>query len=120
MLIYLFIAIAAILVGGTFLLSSLFKIWKNNKKLEWMETQKYTVLRIDVPKNNDKAPLAAEQMFAALHGVYSESAIHQYQISFEIVAKDKFIQFYIHTPVHLRILSRGKFTPSILRLRSRK
>jgi hypothetical protein len=66
--------------------------------LKWHSNLKLTTLRIDVPKNNDKAPLAAEQMFAAIHGIYSGSAIAQYHLSFEVIAKDKFIQFYITIP----------------------
>lgn len=32
------------------------------------------VLKIAVPRNNDKTPLAAEQLFASLHGLYKETA----------------------------------------------
>jgi len=80
----------------------------NLKKVDWLNAQEYTVLRIDVPKNNDKSPLAAEQMFAAIHGIYSESAKYQNHLSFEIVSKEKFIQFYVYLPVHLKDFVEGQ------------
>ncbi len=69
---------------------------------------KFTTLRIDVPKNNDKAPLAAEQMFASIHGIYSEGAPFQERLSFEIVARDKFIQFYVHMPLEIKDFVEGQ------------
>ncbi len=53
------------------------------------------VLQIAVPKNNDKTPLAAEQLFASLHGLYKESAAVA-TMSLEIASNAKFgVQFYI-------------------------
>lgn len=62
----------------------------------------YSLLSIKVPKNNDKTPLAAEQMFAALHGIYRSDGGEQPQISFEMVSKNNAIRFYIHTPRRFR------------------
>jgi len=62
----------------------------------------YSLLSISVPKNNDKTPLAAEQMFAALHGIFRSDAEIQTQISFEMVSRKGGIRFYIHVPKHLR------------------
>ncbi|MFA6963602.1 MAG: DUF87 domain-containing protein [Patescibacteria group bacterium] len=81
---------------------------KKIKKVDWLAAQEYTVLRIDVPRNNEKSPMAAEQMFAAIHGIYSESAEFQNHLSFEIVSKDKFIQFYIYLPLHLKDFVEGQ------------
>jgi len=80
----------------------------NTRKLEWASSQEYTTLRIDVPKDNDKAPLSAEQMFASLHGIYSDKAEFQAQISFEIVSRDKFLQFYVYLPTHLKSYIEGQ------------
>ena len=99
---FVVIIAAIVLLGGGFFLVSLFlKMTKSQKRIEWLNNQKYSIIRIDVPRNNEKAPLAAEQMFASIHGVFSQNALFQYQISFEIIAKDKFIQFFVFAPAHL-------------------
>lgn len=67
---------------------------------------KGTVLAIEVPKENEKTPLAAELMFASLHGIYEEEKkrkkLPQEYLSFEIEARTKSIRFYVWTPDHLR------------------
>ncbi|MEI6499275.1 MAG: type IV secretion system DNA-binding domain-containing protein [bacterium] len=78
------------------------------RRIEWEAAQEYTTLRIDVPKNNDRSPLSAEQMFAAIHGIYADSAHYQNHLSFEIVAKSNFIQFYIYLPKHLKDFIEGQ------------
>ncbi len=62
----------------------------------------YVLLSIQVPKNNEKTPLAAEQMFAALHGIFRSDTAAQAQISFEMVSRQRAITFYIHTPRKLK------------------
>lgn len=66
------------------------------------------VLLLQVPRENEKKELAAEQMFAALHGLLStaektffKSAIHE-RISFEIAVSKKRIGFYVWVPEHLK------------------
>ena len=105
---FLVLIIALIVGGGIFFISQLYKVRAQERRLMWLTNQRYTVLRIDVPKNNDKAPLAAEQMFASLHGVYSENALFQPEMSFEIVAKEKYIQFFIRVPDHIRDFVEGQ------------
>ena len=75
---------------------------------EWRGSQRYTILKILPPKNNDKTPLSAEQMFAALHGIFRETALFQDEISFELATHGKFIHFYAHVPVHLREYVEGQ------------
>ncbi len=75
---------------------------------EWRGSQRYTMLKILPPKNNDKTPLSAEQMFAALHGVFRETALFQDEVSFELAAHDKFIHFYVHVPIHLKEFVEGQ------------
>ena len=67
-----------------------------------------TVLLLQVPRTNEKKELAAEQMFAALHGLLStaektffKSAVHE-RISFEIAVQKKRIGFYVWVPEHLK------------------
>lgn len=78
------------------------------QKEEWLASRRYTTLSLLVPKENEKGPLAAEQMFAALHGIYKESERWQEQISFEIVSRNKYIQFYLRTPEYLKDFVTGQ------------
>lgn len=106
---YIFYFIIAILiVAPIYLVATTFRIRQTQKRLEWLGAQKFTTLRIDVPRNNEKTPLAAEQMFASIHGIYSDSSLYQNHISFEIVARDKFIQFYINVPNHIKDFVEGQ------------
>ena len=65
------------------------------------------LLLIEVPRTNDKKELAAEQMFAALHGILKPrpnifTVVNQDHISFEIISIKKNIYFYVWLPAHLR------------------
>ena len=106
--IFLYLLYLVLIVGGVFTLMQLWKIKQNESRLDWLSTQEYTIIRIDVPRNNEKAPLAAEQMFASIHGIYSDNSLFQNHLSFEIVAKDKFIQFYVFVPKHLKEFVEGQ------------
>lgn len=77
-------------------------------KIEWLKTMRFIVLRILVPKNNEKTPLAAEQMFAALHGIFNSTAPFQEYISLEIASRDKYIEFYVVSPTHLKDFVQGQ------------
>lgn len=104
----IYIILAAIVLIPIYLFSLNRKVKSAKEKLEWHESQVYTTLRIDVPKNNEKTPLSAEQMFASIHGIYSESSLYQNHLSFEIVAIDKYIQFYVHLPKHIKDFVEGQ------------
>ncbi len=78
------------------------------KKIEWFSRMRFVVLRILVPKNNEKTPLAAEQMFAALHGIFRAEEPYQEYLSFEIAARDKYLQFYATVPSHLKDFVQGQ------------
>ncbi|PJB52107.1 hypothetical protein CO100_00640, partial [Candidatus Berkelbacteria bacterium CG_4_9_14_3_um_filter_33_5] len=41
-------------------------IIKNNRSISQVEDKKYILLEILVPRNNEKGPLAAENMFASM------------------------------------------------------
>jgi hypothetical protein len=67
------------------------------------------LLLIEVPKDNEKKELSAEQMFASLHGILRpkselipKRARLQEHVSFEIVSRLNSIQFYVWTPKHLK------------------
>ncbi len=72
------------------------------------------LISLEIPRTNDKKELAAEQMFASLHGILrskkeltAEGATQEH-ISFEIAAIDKHIRFYVWVPKHLQNFVEGQ------------
>lgn len=72
------------------------------------DVDKGAVLLLQIPRTNEKKELAAEQMFASLHGLlttaeksFFKSPVHE-RISFEIIVKQKRICFYVWVPEHLK------------------
>lgn len=70
--------------------------------------ERSALLLLKVPRTNDKKELAAEQMFASIHGLLTKEkkgffgkALREH-ISFEIAALDKQIGFYIWVPEYLK------------------
>jgi len=60
------------------------------------------ILHIEVPRQNDKTPLAAEQMFASLHGILRDSERSVDFLSFEFISdKVTGINFYAVVPKYL-------------------
>src|SRR5664279_3600886 len=73
--------------------------WKNNRKALVLKNTEHTLLVLEIPRTNDKQELAAEQMFASLHGILRnrkelrmEGGMQEH-ISFEIAAIKKHIRF---------------------------
>ena len=59
-------------------------------------------MQILVPKENEKASLAAEQMFASIHGILGGNKRGEDVISFEIISTDADgIRFFVVAPQHL-------------------
>jgi len=92
---------ATLLVGAVVLYLKSYRI---KHTIDWAEPEdkKSSLVSVSVPKNNQKTPFAAEQMFAALHGILRPGTENQQQISFEIVSKNKQIVFYIHLPSEIK------------------
>ncbi len=72
------------------------------------------VLQLEIPRANDKKELAAEQMFAALHGILrtrkelmKEGEVQEH-LSFELAAIGKRIRFYVAIPKHLQNFVEGQ------------
>ena len=78
------------------------------RRTEWLASQTFVVLAIQVPKQNEKNAASAEQFFAALHGIYRSDPIAQEHLSFEIVGSRENIIFYVFTPLHLRDFVEGQ------------
>jgi len=86
-----------------------FMIYQNSRRTHWVNEDVETILLlIEVPKDNEKKELSAEQMFASLHGILrppaelSREGIIQEHISFEMSSRENAIQFYIWCPKHLK------------------
>jgi len=56
------------------------------------------LLSIRLPKENEKLPIAAEQMFASLHGLLRFTTDTQEHISLEMASSTDGISFYAYTP----------------------
>ncbi len=88
--------------------------WRNYQAADHIEATDVSLLILEIPKANDKKELAAEQMFASLHGILrdrkelKESGGWQEHISFEIAAVNKLIRFYVWVPKHLQNFVEGQ------------
>lgn len=86
----------------------LYLTWQNRRREQWINDTETILLLIEVPKDNEKKELSAEQMFASLHGILrpkselTREGILQEHVSFEIVARENSIQFYVWTPKHVK------------------
>lgn len=73
------------------------------------EVRNPLVMQILVPRENDKTPLAAEQMFASIHGILGDSVKSLDLIGFEIASSgDEGIKFYCVVPKHLSKFVEGQ------------
>ncbi|MBI1146660.1 DUF87 domain-containing protein, partial [Candidatus Saccharibacteria bacterium] len=78
----------------------------NHKKINQLKVLNVdsVLLMLEIPKNNDKQELSAEQMFASLHGILRDaeslksSGGVQEHLSFEVVSTGGQIRFYVWTP----------------------
>ncbi len=92
----------------------LFLSFLSRRKLNWVSQQKYVLLSLYIPKENEKGPTAAEMMFASLHGIYKPTKKRflegtlQEHISFEIASTNGKIGFFIWVPEHLRDFVEGQ------------
>ncbi len=84
------------------------------RRRTWVSSQRYVLLQVSVPKENDKAPVAAEQMFAALHGIRRDAralffeGATQDHIGFEIAATGGRINFYAYVPEGQKSFAEGQ------------
>ena len=83
-----------------------FLTYRNHKKINQLKVLNVdsVLLMLEIPKNNDKQELSAEQMFASLHGILRDaeslksSGGIQEHLSFEVVSTGGQIRFYVWTP----------------------
>jgi hypothetical protein len=85
-----------------------FLTWRNWRKVEAVNEVESDLLILEIPKTNDKQELAAEQLFASLHGILRDrqelraNAGVQEHLSFEIASVNGQIRFYTWVPKTLR------------------
>ncbi len=91
-----------------------FLTWLNNRKVRQVQSVESTLLVLEIPKTNDKSELAAEQLFASLHGILRDKAELknsggvQEHLSFEIASVDGRIRFYAWVPKSLQSFVEGQ------------
>ncbi len=91
-----------------------FLTWRNNRKIEAVAQGEGDLLILEIPKTNDKKELAAEQMFASLHGILRDkeelktNGGHQEHLSFEFASVNGQIRFYVWVPRTLRSFVEGQ------------
>lgn len=93
-----------------------FLSYRNFKKLNRLKVLNVdsVLLMLEIPKANDKKELAAEQLFASLHGILRDKAELkssggvQEHLSFEIVSTGGQIRFYVWVPKILQSFVEGQ------------
>lgn len=92
----------------------LFATWRNYKLTAPLPEHESTLLVLEIPKANDKSELAAEQLFASLHGIFRDKAELklndgiQEHLSFEIASVNGQIRFYVWVPKTLQSFVEGQ------------
>lgn len=93
-----------------------FLTYRNYKKLNRLKVLNVdsVLLMLEIPRANDKQELAAEQLFASLHGILRDkqelknSGGVQEHLSFEIVSTAGQIRFYVWVPKVLQSFVEGQ------------
>jgi len=92
----------------------LYLTWRNYQKAEIQQIEESTLLVLEIPRANDKSELAAEQLFASLHGILrdkNELRLNhgiQEHLSFEIASVNGQIRFYVWVPKSLQSFVEGQ------------
>lgn len=88
--------------------------WKNYQQSDNEAEFESVLLVLEIPRANDKSELAAEQLFASLHGILRDkqelkmSGGHQEHLSFEIASVNGQIRFYVWVPKTLQSFVEGQ------------
>lgn len=99
------------------LLQGLWLMWVQSRNAKYAATVSYTLLAIDIPRENVQMPIAVEQIFSHLSAAYSGldsyekywTGKFQPTFSFEIVSIEGYVQFVVRTPVKFRDLIESAF-----------
>ncbi|MBH1956499.1 type IV secretion system DNA-binding domain-containing protein [Candidatus Saccharibacteria bacterium] len=88
--------------------------WKNYQRIDAVKAIESTLLILEIPKANDKSEMAAEQLFASLHGILRDkeelklNGGIQEHLSFEIASVNGQIRFYVWVPKALQSFVEGQ------------
>jgi hypothetical protein len=88
--------------------------WKNYQRIDAVKAIESTLLILEIPKANDKSEMAAEQLFASLHGILRDkeelklNGGIQEHLSFEIASVNGQIRFYVWVPTTLQSFVEGQ------------
>lgn len=88
--------------------------FRNYRRIDAVKATESVLLALEIPKANDKSELAAEQLFAALHGILRDknelkyTAGIQEHLSFEIASVNGQIRFYVWVPKTLQSFVEGQ------------
>lgn len=91
-----------------------FLTWRNYRHVDALKNIESDLLLLEIPRTNDKSELAAEQLFASLHGILRDknelklNAGVQEHFSFEIASVNGQIRFYAWVPRSLRSFIEGQ------------
>ncbi|MFI5212769.1 MAG: helicase HerA domain-containing protein, partial [Candidatus Saccharimonadales bacterium] len=102
---YIWIPIVLVLVYMT---------WRNYRQIDAVRSIESVLLILEIPKANDKSELAAEQLFASLHGILRDreelknTSGFQEHLSFEIASVNGQIRFYAWVPRTLQSFVEGQ------------
>jgi hypothetical protein len=88
--------------------------WRNHQVIDAVKSVESVLLVLEIPKANDKSELAAEQLFASLHGILrdkeelKQTRGIQEHLSFEIASVNGQIRFYTWVPKTLQSFVEGQ------------
>lgn len=104
-------AILLVIICALIFLAILFFFFRSTSEKEeiYNEVRNPLIMQILVPRENEKASLAAEQMFASIHGILGSNRRGEDVISFEIISTEKEgIRFFVVAPQHLARFIEGQ------------
>ena len=87
---------------------------RNYRRIDAVKAIESVLLVLEIPKTNDKSELAAEQLFASLHGILRDKNELKYtggiqeHLSFEIASVNGQIRFYVWVPKTLQSFVEGQ------------
>lgn len=88
--------------------------WRNYQQIYTGLDLESVLLILEIPRTNDKSELAAEQLFASLHGILRDkkelrrTGGRQEHLSFEIASVNGQIRFYVWVPKALQSFVEGQ------------
>ncbi|MDB5165454.1 MAG: hypothetical protein JWM00_344 [Candidatus Saccharibacteria bacterium] len=88
--------------------------WRNYRHIDAVQAIESVLLILEIPKANDKSELAAEQLFASLHGILRDKSELRYgkgvqeHLSFELASVNGQIRFYVWVPKTLQSFIEGQ------------